>query len=194
MFFTMTVSSQMFCYNGKTFPANFVDNQWLSREDSLEARSRNQLIHSGFSLNAFVQEISLLLDLGKVSKKKRFFGISFPNVGGWGGWFPNKVQIPQKKTKSPRKSPFSTRISPIVFPNLTKTLGWVGGKTDLGKISQIKRGKGGSPYVVCWNLGSRYFPFMFLTFQRSVGGFLKKENYKKIIPGRKETRAKPWHF
>ena len=33
------------------------------REDSLEARSRNQLIHSGSSLNAFVQDISLLLDL-----------------------------------------------------------------------------------------------------------------------------------
>ena len=31
------------------------------REDSLEAR--NQLIHSGSSLNAFVQDISLLLDL-----------------------------------------------------------------------------------------------------------------------------------
>ena len=39
--------------------------------------------------------------------------------------------------KSPRKWPFSTQISPFVFPNLTKTLGWVGGKTDLGKISQL---------------------------------------------------------
>ena len=58
-------------------------------------------------------------------KNKRFFGTSFPNVGGWGGWFPNKVQTPQNPTKSPRKSPFSTQILPFVFPNITKTLGWV---------------------------------------------------------------------
>ena len=29
-----------------------------------------------------------------------------------------------------------TRISPFVFQNLTKTLGWVGGFTQLGKVSQ----------------------------------------------------------
>ena len=39
-----------------------------------------------------------------------------------GGWFPNKVQTPEN-TKSPWKLPFSTWISPLVFPNLTKTLG-----------------------------------------------------------------------
>ena len=60
-------------------------------------------------------------------KKKFFFGKSFPNVGGWGGWFPNKVQTPQNPPKLPRKSPFLTQISPFVFPNLTKTLVWVGG-------------------------------------------------------------------
>ena len=38
--------------------------------------------------------------------------------------------------KSPRKLPFFTRISPFVFPNLTKTLGWVGVFKDLGKFSQ----------------------------------------------------------
>ena len=35
----------------------------------------------------------------------------------------------------PPKSPFLTRISPPVFPNLTKTLGWVGGFKD-NKTSQ----------------------------------------------------------
>ena len=42
--------------------------------------------------------------------------------GRWGGWLPNKVQTPQKN-KSPRKSPFLTRISPFALPNLTETLG-----------------------------------------------------------------------
>ena len=27
-------------------------------------------------------------------KKTFFFGRSLPNVGGWGGWFPNKVETP----------------------------------------------------------------------------------------------------
>ena len=39
-------------------------------------------------------QINLLMGfLGKASKKT-FFGRSFPNVGGCGGWFPNKVQTP----------------------------------------------------------------------------------------------------
>ena len=59
-------------------------------------------------------------------KNNRFFGRSLPNMGGWGGWLPNKVQTLQNPPKLPRKSPFSTQISPFVFPNLTKTLGWVG--------------------------------------------------------------------
>ena len=41
--------------------------------------------------------------LGKLPKKNVFFGKSFPNVGGWGGCFPNKVQTPQNPPKSPRK-------------------------------------------------------------------------------------------
>ena len=40
--------------------------------------------------------------LGKVSKKSFFLWKVFPNVGGLGGLFPNKIQIPQKKqNKSP---------------------------------------------------------------------------------------------
>ena len=35
-------------------------------------------------------------------------------------------------------SPFLTQISPFVLPNLTKTLGWVGGFTHLRKLSQTK--------------------------------------------------------
>ena len=56
-------------------------------------------------------------------------------MGGWGCWFPNKVQ---NSSKSPRKSPLFTRISPFVFPNLTKALGWVGCFKNLGNFSQIK--------------------------------------------------------
>ena len=36
-------------------------------------------------------------------------------------------------------SPLLTQISPFVLPNLTKTLGWVGGFTQLGKVSKKKR-------------------------------------------------------
>ena len=43
-------------------------------------------------------------------------------------------QTRSKPLKSPQKSHFSTQISPFVLPNLTKTLGWVGGKTHLGEI------------------------------------------------------------
>ena len=53
-------------------------------------------------------------------QKKRFFWRFLPNVCVW---FPNKVQTHKKK--SPWKSPFLTWISPVVLPNLTKTLGWV---------------------------------------------------------------------
>ena len=41
-----------------------------------------------------------------------------------------------KKSKSPRKPPFLTRISPFVFPNLTKTLGWV---QRFGEVLKKKR-------------------------------------------------------
>ena len=63
------------------------------------------------------------------------FWDNFPKIG-WVGWLipppPKKngfiwvgwlITKPAKKNKSPRKSPFLTRISPFVFPNLTKTLG-----------------------------------------------------------------------
>ena len=43
------------------------------------------------------------------------------------------------KTKITPKIAFLTRISPFLFPNLTKTLGWVGVVTDLGKLSPKKR-------------------------------------------------------
>ena len=46
----------------------------------------------------------------------------FPKCG-WVGWLiPKQGPNPPKL---PRKLPFSTKISPFVFPNLTKTLGWV---------------------------------------------------------------------
>ena len=48
-------------------------------------------------------------------------------------------QTGRKKTKPPQKSPLLTRISPLVFPNLTKTPGWVHrfGKTFQKKNSFI---------------------------------------------------------
>ena len=44
---------------------------------------------------------------------------------------------PLNPPKSPRKFPFLTRISSFVFPNLTKTLGWV---HTFGKTFPIKTG------------------------------------------------------
>ena len=40
----------------------------------------------------------------------------------------------KKKLKSPRKSLFSTQISPFIFPNLTKILGWVGATHWVGSL------------------------------------------------------------
>ena len=68
--------------------------------------------------------------------EKTFFWEISPKCG-WVGWLIPKQG--QKTPKSPWKSTFSTGISPFVLPNLTKTLGWVGGKTNLGEISQKKR-------------------------------------------------------
>ena len=71
----------------------------------------------------------------------------FPKCG-WVGWLIPK-QGPNP-SKAPRKSPFSTQISPFVFSNLTKTLGWVSGFKDLGKFSHKRAlfwgGRGGSHY------------------------------------------------
>ena len=49
---------------------------------------------------------------GAPIKKNFLFGRFLPNMGGWGGIFPNKVQTPQNLPKSLWKSPFSTWISP----------------------------------------------------------------------------------
>ena len=48
-------------------------------------------------------------------KKRLFFGKFLPNMGGWGHSFPNK-----------NHKFWTNKNSPFVFPNLTKTLGWVG--------------------------------------------------------------------
>ena len=65
-------------------------------------------------------------------------------MGGWGCRFPNKVQ---NSSKSPRKSPLLTRISPFVFPNLTKILGWVGSKIWKSFSKKMVSFFGGSPNV-----------------------------------------------
>ena len=57
----------------------------------------------------------------------------------------------QTRSKPPQITPkiaFLTRITPLVFPNLTKTLGWVGGFTDLGRLSnKTVLFVGGLPYL-----------------------------------------------
>ena len=75
-------------------------------------------------------------NLGKLPKKKNvFFGRSLPNVGGWGGWFPNKVQTPQNPRKPPRKSPFLT----FRFPKSHKNPGVGGWENRFGKDIKKKR-------------------------------------------------------
>ena len=60
-----------------------------------------------------------------IQKNSFFFGyLSQMWVGGVADSQTRSKPL-KKKTKLPRKSPFSTQISPFVFPNLTKTLGWV---------------------------------------------------------------------
>ena len=57
-------------------------------------------------------------------QKKPFFWDIFPKCG-WVGWLiPKQGPNHSNPPKLPRKLPFSTKISPFVFPNLTKTLGW----------------------------------------------------------------------
>ena len=58
-----------------------------------------------------------------VQIKHVFFGRFLPNVGGWGGWFPNKVQTPKKKTN--HHAFFDLNFT-FHRPNLTKNPG-VGG-------------------------------------------------------------------
>ena len=48
--------------------------------------------------------------------KTSFFGKFLPNMGGWGHSFPNE-----------NHNFWTNENSPFVLPNLTKTLGWVGG-------------------------------------------------------------------
>ena len=55
-----------------------------------------------------------------------------------GGVADSQTRSKPLNKKSPQKSPFLTQISPLVFPNLTKTIGWVGGFIHLGKLSQRK--------------------------------------------------------
>ena len=52
-----------------------------------------------------------------------------------------------KTSNHPRKLPFLTRISPFMFPNLTKTLGWLGGFKILGKFSPKKNFFGDHPLL-----------------------------------------------
>ena len=79
------------------------------------------------------------ISLGKVPKN--VFFLTFPNMDGWGGWFPNRPKPPNHPPKTPQLS----RMSPFVFPNLTKNLWWVGGFHTLGKTFRKKS-------VLFWDL------------------------------------------
>ena len=70
-------------------------------------------------------------------KKKRIFLGDLSQM--WVGWVADSQtrSKPLNPPKSPRKFPFLTRISSFVFPNLTKTLGWV---HTFGKTFPIKTG------------------------------------------------------
>ena len=120
--------------------------------------------------------------------KKRFFGKSFPNMGGCGGWFPNKVQ-----------TPFLTRISLFVFPNLTKTLGWLGGLNRFGKTFPKKA------FIFCGSPKALSLQELFLNFIQSssslVGTLMTITEHMNppphvhIISGYNThlSNAQPWH-
>ena len=89
------------------------------------------LQHFSFSIHCFRRFSFIDIIKGEPSKKCFFWKV-FPNIGGLGGWFPNKVQNP----KSPRKSPFLTRISPFSQISQKPWSGWMGGFTHLWKLSK----------------------------------------------------------
>ena len=70
----------------------------------------------------------------KKKKETVKFGKVFPNVVG--GVADSQTRSKPIKTQITPKIAFLTRISPFVFPNLTKTLGWVGGFAHLGKLKK----------------------------------------------------------
>ena len=41
---------------------------------------------------------------------ENFFGRFLPNVGGWGGWFPDKVQTPKKEKITPKIAFFDPKF------------------------------------------------------------------------------------
>ena len=64
--------------------------------------------------------------LGKAPPKKCFFGRYLPNVDGWGGWFPNKVQTPQNPPNCPEKFLFLPKFH-LSFSQISQKPwgGWV---------------------------------------------------------------------
>ena len=105
----MTLIGKTYLLNNIYLFAEIMSLKWsLSRSlNSLKKKIGKVFVDSKWEINFF----PLFLDKGRYKKKTFFFWLSFPNVGGWGGWFPSKVQTPQNPPKSPRKSPFSTQIS-----------------------------------------------------------------------------------
>ena len=92
-----------------------------------------------------------ILDIREgIQKREVFFGISFPNVGGWGGWFPNKVQTPQNPPNHPA---FFDPHFTFRFPKSHRNPG-VGGLHIFGKTLSFKpslmRYRQNSCYQVTW--------------------------------------------
>ena len=79
------------------------------------------------------------ISLGKVPKN--VFFLTFPNMDGWGGWFPNRPKTP----KSPQKRLSWAECHLLCSQISQKTCGgWVG-FTHLGKLSEKKS-------VLFWDL------------------------------------------
>ena len=81
--------------------------------------------HQSFS-SEWIRNL-ILLRWAPPQKKNRFFLWRFlPNVGGWGGWFPSKVQNPKKKTNHPENRLFRPKVH-LSFSQITQKPwgGWV---------------------------------------------------------------------
>ena len=95
----------------------------------------------------------------------RFFGTSLPNVGGWGGWLPKKVQTPQNPPKSPRKLPFSTKFHLFGNKNVMGNGRWGGTQSQLFLI--LSWTGNNCPIYIFINVCTRFFG----TSLPNVGGW-----------------------
>ena len=96
-------------------------SSWFSLAPHRLAPRKLEVVFKYWNLQPTISRASL----GRGSQKKLFFLGDHSQM--WEGGVADSQTRSKllKKNKSPRKSPFLTQISPFVFPNLAKTLGWV---------------------------------------------------------------------